>query len=461
MGRPLNIHWSSNASWAPSGYGVQTKLFLPRLQRLGHQMSATFWYGLEGGVINMDGVQIYPKGSHGYGQDVQSRNAKTSGAEIVITLIDAWVMDPDSYPPDLRWCPWFPVDMDPLPPPVANKVRRAFRPICYAKFGVDKCHEAGIDAAYVPHGVDTQTFQPRDRAECRRELGWKDDKFIVGMVAANKGYPSRKAFPECLEAFAEFSKKHSDAVLYVHSTLGENGQFGGVNLPEIVEALGISDRVLFPDQWGLHLGIDPIKVAKIYNAFDVLLSPSAGEGFGVPILEAQACGTPVITGDWTAMPEVTFCGWKVDKKDAKRTYTPMAAYQFWPHPPAIVECLEQAYKWRRPKAEVDAMVSRAREFDADVVTERYWKPVLEEIAVRMDRANVFQQHLLGAVNIPGVQIPQFPGVGDIGGAALPAKPGTPWPPHYEVTPSESGSVGAPKAVSAGEALSAPETEAAG
>ncbi|HUW14193.1 MAG TPA: glycosyltransferase, partial [Anaerolineae bacterium] len=46
----------------------------------------------------------------------------------------------------------------------------------------------------------------------------------------------------------------------------------------------------------------------IYNCFDVLLSPSQAEGFGLPILEAQACGKPVVTLNTTSMPEIIFAG---------------------------------------------------------------------------------------------------------------------------------------------------------
>ncbi|TVP62267.1 MAG: glycosyltransferase family 1 protein [Nodularia sp. (in: Bacteria)] len=45
-------------------------------------------------------------------------------------------------------------------------------------------------------------------------------------------------------------------------------------------------------------------LVQIYNAADILMAPSLHEGFGITILEAMACGTPVITSNISAMPEV-------------------------------------------------------------------------------------------------------------------------------------------------------------
>jgi glycosyltransferase involved in cell wall biosynthesis len=49
---------------------------------------------------------------------------------------------------------------------------------------------------------------------------------------------------------------------------------------------------------------DKARLVQIYNAADVLLAPSLYEGFGLTIVEAMACGTPVITSNVSSLPEV-------------------------------------------------------------------------------------------------------------------------------------------------------------
>jgi len=109
----------------------------------------------------------------------------------------------------------------------------------------------------------------------------------------------------------------------------------------------------------------------------VLLNPAMGEGFGVPIVEAQACGTPAIAGDWTAMSEVTRTGHLIPKERAARY--PMAGYggdMFLPQPEAILDALLEAREWRHDPAEVAAGVA---EYEIQTVWRDQWKPVLREV----------------------------------------------------------------------------------
>lgn len=385
--KKLTINFVSNAPFVQTGYGNQTALFTPRIKNLGHDVSITATYGLEGGVINWNGIPIFPRAIHPYAQDIAPAHAMTAGADIVITLLDAWVYDAAAFA-GLRWCPWFPIDMEPIPAPVKKAVTPAFARIVYSKHACKMMENEGLDYLYVPHGVDTQVYKPVDRNEARAKVGFPKDAFMVGMVAANKGLPSRKAFAQNIEAFAILKKKHPDAVMYIHSDQGLGPQ--SFNIPEFCAHVGLrfGIDVLMPDAYQNYIGFSNDFMNLLYNAFDVHQLVSMGEGFGIPILEAQAAGCPVIVGDWTAMPELCLSGWKVDKKDAKKVWTPLAAYQFDPNPEAIYEKLEASYQMRGNMDYRNRARDGAKAYDADKVTEKYWKPALETLYKRIKEPDV-------------------------------------------------------------------------
>ena len=135
--------------------------------------------------------------------------------------------------------------------------------------------------------------------------------------------------------------------------------------------------VIFCNQYQNMLGYSPEYMAEFYNAMDVHLITTRGEGFGIPILEAQACGVPVITGGWTANKELFWAGQLLDPEtDADREYTGLASYNFRPRVGSIDAALEEEYQHRSDASEA---VLKAQEYNADGITERYWKPILAEI----------------------------------------------------------------------------------
>lgn len=374
----MKILWHSNAPWAATGYGVQTRLFTPRIRDLGYDVAISAFYGLEGASINWSGMKVYPRAFHPYGMDVLASHAKDHKADVVISLVDAWVMDPERM--GARWAPWFPVDHDPMPEAVADTVRHAFQPIVYARHAEDAAVQAGLNVAYVPHGVDTSVYSPTPQAEARKRFGLPEDAFVVGMVAANKGKPSRKALPTQLEAFGRFHADHPDAILYLHTHLMPD--MDGLNLPAVMQACGVpEDAVRVCDQYRNIMGYADEVMASLYSSMDVLLSATMGEGFGVPIIEAQACGTPVIVGGWTAMPELVGQGWVVT--DHERVLTPMNAYQYQPTLDGVLEGLEAAYAVRDDQKVRDDARAFAMRYDVDEVTKTYWAPVLADMAERI------------------------------------------------------------------------------
>jgi len=397
----MRILWASNAPWSHVSYGTQTRLILPRLAALGHEIGLFAWHGLHGGSIvsgleyagTVYSLPVFPRGNDAYGNDLVAQHARAWQADIVISFVDLWVLDGAAYSASAPWCPYFPLDCHPFPRPMREQLAaHAMQPIVFSRFAEAEAKAAGADARYVPLMLDSDVFTPGDRALARAALGWPEDAFLVTMVAANRGFPSRKALPEALKAFALFAKKHRDAMLYLHTARGGQPGDDGVDLPDLIERLDLRGRVQLPESYAYKMGLPAAELANVYRASDVLLSPSYGEGLGLPILEAAACGVPSIVGDWSAMPEVAFGGYRIPRPGTVvKGYGFVAQEYELPHggnfcvPPigSIVEALETAYRTAHAAARRDAAIAGAAAYAADTVAERYWRPVLAAIAERI------------------------------------------------------------------------------
>lgn len=341
-------------------------------------------------MANFEGIPVFPAGLKQHGGDVIAINGQVHRADATITLLDAWTFDPREMG-NQRWIPYYPVDSEPIPPGVFQKINLAFDRIAMSKFGERMTNNAGLSCHYVPHAVNTKVFRPLDQNTAREFMSgrFKDvakfpqDKFIVGMVAANIGYPDRKCFEPQIQGFAKFHEKHHDSMLYMH-TWGDDPR--GVNVIKMAEYHGlvVNRDIVFADPGGLHYGYPNDYLANMYSSLDVFLLASSGEGFGVPLIEAQACGVPVITGAWTATEELCLSGWKIDKKDAYPMWIDQQCYMYRVNADAVTDALEKAYMM---KGNQDYR-SRARDgalgYDIDKVVEKYWLPALAKIQERIE-----------------------------------------------------------------------------
>jgi len=388
----MRLTWLSNSPWTPYGYGVQTGLFGTRLAKEGYPVGVISNYGHQGTPINWENLQVFGNSFHPYCMDIMHSHSKTFNADAMVSLMDLQVFEPEGLQ-GTKWIAWFPVDHITIPPVIMEKVKRADFRITMSKHINSEMDKTDLPYYYVPCGVDTKIYKPLDRDESRAAMKLPADKFIVGMVAANKGSPSRKAFHQNIMAFAALQKKHKDCVLYLH-TLDGLRHPDGLNLPEFCAAIGLkfgyafSDSaqdadVIFADQYGLSLGYDGTMMAQLYNAMDVHLLVTCGEGFGIPLIEAQACGTPVITGSWTSMPELCFSGWKVEADGAEPYFTPLGAFQMLPRAGAIADKLEMAYQMRGNQEYRKRATKGAQAYDADKIVQDHWIPTLKDIEAQL------------------------------------------------------------------------------
>lgn len=376
---------ASNAPWAGTGYGQQIAQLSRLLVEDGYELTLAANYGLQGSRMEWEGIPVLPPGFDVWGNDTIGGHARTvfdGRRGWVLTLFDVWVAKGPSWK-EMNVASWVPVDHIPTPPKVVEffQVTGAV-PIAMSLFGAKQLGKSGLEPLYAPHGIDTDVFRPgvRDIAgmPARDALGVPADAHVTLMVAANKGvYPPRKAFPNALLGFAQFARKHDDAVLVLHTE--RYGMAEGMQLDRLVEACGIpEDRVVFTDQYAYRMGLPPEMLAGVYNAADVLLAPSMGEGFGIPVIEAQACGLPVIVSDFSAQPELVGSGWLVD--GLPFWDEAQAAWLHYPNPYTIADCLEDSYAGGGSSDDARA---KALQYDHRYVFDTYWRPVLAELARRI------------------------------------------------------------------------------
>ncbi len=198
-----------------------------------------------------------------------------------------------------RWVVYQPWEFGSIPRkwlrPLAEEVDEVWAPSwyvrdCYVASGIpaDRVH-------VVPHGVDPERFRPGLRPLPLSTTKRCKFLFVGGTIP-------RKGIDVLLEAYSkEFTR--ADEVCLVIKDMGGGSFYRGQTAESAIARL--RDDPAAPEIEYLTADLSDEDMPSLYAACDSLVHPYRGEGFGLPILEAMACGLPVIVTDYGAARD--FC----------------------------------------------------------------------------------------------------------------------------------------------------------
>jgi glycosyltransferase involved in cell wall biosynthesis len=166
--------------------------------------------------------------------------------------------------------------------------------VCDSEYTADRLRARlapTADVAVVPLGVDIDRFATAPSNELARLAEHGIEPPYIAFAGTLE---PRKNLPALVRAFAQLAPSHPELRLVI---AGSDG-WGATAVRDAIAASGVGTRVVRPG----YLADDTL-VALLRNAA-VVAYPSLEEGFGLPALEALACGTPLVTSASSALSEV-------------------------------------------------------------------------------------------------------------------------------------------------------------
>ncbi|MBO0687034.1 MAG: glycosyltransferase family 4 protein [Candidatus Dormibacteraeota bacterium] len=161
----------------------------------------------------------------------------------------------------------------------------------------------------IPNGVDAEALwglsSATRRLAFRGGFGGADPLVLVPVRLTR-----RKRIELALEAAALLAERHPRLRLVVSGPLGPHSADNRAywdDLRRLRQRLGLDRVVCFLHELGPPKGTHPVNersVAELYRMADVVLLPSESEGFGLPLLEAALCRTPLVCADLPVLREI-------------------------------------------------------------------------------------------------------------------------------------------------------------
>jgi len=302
----MRLAWVSAPPWAPTGYGKVTRNFITRM-KYPEEISCVATGGLTSGpYVEWNDIKVYPGKSY----DVAGGDRRIAHLDKLLKKIDAthWVFHGDAWAyrntikdvgnkyPCITYSP---IDGGHISAEEKEAIQVAQERIGMCRYADREIRKAGLSCTYIPHGVDTNVYKPMSQDEWREKVNLPKDAFIMGFFGTN--ISKRKGQAEMMMGMKKALDLGKQFIAVLMTDPGGQA-YGGYDFWKLADYVGVPKSMLkFPAE---VFDFTEYEVAGWLNCFDVLVNLSRGEGFGLTMLEAMACGTPVIASDFSSMTEL-------------------------------------------------------------------------------------------------------------------------------------------------------------
>lgn len=385
----------SEFSFLNSGFGTYAREILSRLYKTNKYTIAEFasygfvndprdkdidWIFYANGVKEGDPrhAEYVSRGDNQFGRWRFEKVLLDFRPDIVIDVRDYWMSSYQAVSPLRKYFHWIlmpTVDSEPQQEEWIDTFLSADAIFTYSDWGADVlARQSSQKINYISTaspGVDLNVFKILDKTKLKDKYGLAQDSIIIGSVMRNQ---KRKLIPELFISFRKLLDQLEQdnpalgekTYLYLHTSYPDMGW----DIPELLKDNRLSNRVLFTYSCkncqnievkpfsgpqivcqkcvnrsvsfpSVSDGISSANLAEIYNLFDLYVQYSICEGFGMPQVEAGACGIPVATVDYSAMCDIIhkLKAYPIPIK-SKFKELETKAYRVYPDNDSLVSCMK-------------------------------------------------------------------------------------------------------------------------
>jgi len=309
----MRLIWLSEGPETRTGFGNVTRYVCNGLSHVGFEVHILAWESYWRTVM-WRRCYVHSARYPGLGSTVLPFYLASIQPNFMITFGDPWWfkaivrqnINEQMRAISCKWIMYYPLDgalpNGLLPQDWTETMKIPDLAVACSDYGAEVSRRCGIDAKQIPHGVDTSLFKPPESKELAKEKMGYQRKFVV--LSDSRNQP-RKLLPRLLAAFAKFAKGKNDVVLHLHTDPDDPlAKLIGLDLRKFIRDLDIDGKVVFTKGYTYDKGIALEKLAEIYKSADVHVLSSAGEGFGLPTLQASASGVVPFAPDFSANREL-------------------------------------------------------------------------------------------------------------------------------------------------------------